>query len=190
MTRPYELKRRAVRQAETRRRIVEATVELHSSNGPAHTTISAIAERAGVQRHTVYAHFATERSLFEACTAHWASLHPFPDPTPWLALANRDERLRATLQGVYGWYETVEVELAIFERDAKLHAETAEAVDRRKERTRGLRDELARDWPRRKPVLAALGHAFEFETWRSLVRDQGLTTRQAVDAMLRFVASV
>jgi len=189
MTRPYELKRRAVRQAETRRRIVEATVDLHSSNGPAHTTISAIAERAGVQRHTVYAHFANERSLFDACTAHLASLHPFPDPTAWLALADRDERLRATLQGVYGWYETVEVELAIFERDAKLHAETAEAVDRRKERTRGLRDELARDWPRRKPVLAALGHAFEFETWRSLARRQGLTRTQAVDAMTRLVES-
>jgi AcrR family transcriptional regulator len=190
MTRAYQLKQRAVRQAETRHRIVEATVELHSTAGPAHTTISAIAERAAVQRHTVYAHFPDERSLFAACTAHWASLHPFPDQTPWLALDGRDQRLRAALEGVYGWYETVERDLEIFERDAKLHAETAEAVARRKDRTRTLRDELARDWPRRKSVVAALGHAFEFETWRSLVGDQGLTPRQAVDAMLRFVASV
>ena len=72
MTRKYELKRRAERQADTRRRIVEATVELHSSEGPARTTISAIADRAGVERHTVYAHFPDEHSLFQACTAHWA----------------------------------------------------------------------------------------------------------------------
>ncbi len=79
MTRKYELKRRAERKAETRRRIVEATVALHTSDGPARTTISAIADRAGVERHTVYAHFPDERALFDACSAHWASLHPFPD---------------------------------------------------------------------------------------------------------------
>jgi AcrR family transcriptional regulator len=190
MTRKYELKRRAERQADTRRRIVEATVELHSSEGPARTTISAIADRAGVERHTVYAHFPDERSLFEACTTHWASRHPFPDPARWLAIDDRERRLRAALLGVYAWYESVERDLAIFERDAKVHGATAEAVSRRKERTRAVRDELARGWSRRKPVVAALGHALEFETWRSLVREQGLTQRQAVDAMLSFVASV
>ena len=108
MTRKYVLKRRAERKADTRRRIVEATVELHSSEGPARTTISAIAERAGVERHTVYAHFPDERALFDACTAHWASLHPSPDPTPWLAIEDRERRLRGALHGVYGWYESVE----------------------------------------------------------------------------------
>lgn len=190
MTRKYELKRRAERQAETRRRIVEATVELHSSVGPARTTISAIATKAGVERHTVYAHFPDESALFEACTAHWGELHPFPNPGPWLAIDDRDGRLRAAVQGAYGWYESVEREVAIFERDAQVHGETADAVARRRERMRALRDELARDWPRRKSVRAALGHALEFETWRSLVRDQGLSQREAVDAMLRFVASV
>ena len=77
---------RAERQAETRRRIVHATVSLHTTDGPARTTISAIADRAGVERHTVYAHFPSERSLFEACTAHWAAIHPFPDPERWLAI--------------------------------------------------------------------------------------------------------
>ena len=190
MTRKYELKRRAERKADTRRRIVEATVELHSSVGPARTTISAIAERARVERHTVYAHFPDEHALFDACTAHWASLHPPPDPTPWLAIDDREPRLRGALHGVYGWYESVERDLAIFERDAKVHGATAQAVDRRREDMRALRDELGRGWPRRKSVLAALGHALEFGTWRSLVREQGLTQRQAVDAMLSFVASV
>src|ERR671914_2939475 len=78
MKRKYELKRRAERLNETRNRIVEATVDLHTTVGPARTTISAIAERAGVQRHTVYAHFPDERELFDACSSHWAALHPFP----------------------------------------------------------------------------------------------------------------
>jgi AcrR family transcriptional regulator len=190
MTRKYELKRRAEKQAETRRRIVDATVALHTTEGPAHTTISAIADRAGVERHTVYAHFPDERTLFDACTSHWASLHPFPDPDRWRALDDSGARLRTALGALYDWYESVEQDVAVFERDAKLHEATAEAVARRKARIRTLRDELARGRPRRKPVLAALGHALEFETWRSLTRDQGLSQKQAVEVMSSFVASV
>ena len=94
MKRKYELKERARRQAETRERIVEATVELHTSIGPARTTISAIAQHAGVERHTVYAHFADERTLFEACTTHWAERHPFPNPESWAAIEEPQARLR------------------------------------------------------------------------------------------------
>jgi hypothetical protein len=39
-------------------------------------------------------------------------------------------------------------------------------------------------------VRAAIGHALEFETWRSLVRRQGLSNKQAVDSMMRLVESV
>src|SRR5688572_5888882 len=105
MSRKYELKRRAERQAETRRRIVDATVGLHTSVGPARTTISAIAERAGVERHTVYAHFPDERALFQACSTHWRELHPLPDSARWESIADPQRRLRAALQDVYAWYE-------------------------------------------------------------------------------------
>jgi AcrR family transcriptional regulator len=190
MTRTYQLKRRAERVTETRNRIVEATVELHTSIGPARTTISDIAELAGVQRHTVYAHFRDQRELFGACSAHWAALHPFPDPARWLAVEEPEQRLRKALQAIYDWYEHVEHSVAIFERDAKVHDVTAEFVARRKQRTLALRDALAQGWPRRKVVRAAIGHALEFETWRSLTRDQRLTPKQTVDAMLSFVSSV
>ena len=190
MKRKYELKRRAERLAETRRRIVEATVDLHRTVGPARTTISAIAERAGVQRHTVYAHFADESELFDACSSHWASLHPFPDTADGAEGAEPGERLRAALNAVYGWYDDVGADLEIFARDAKVHETTARVVRRREEREHELRDRLVDGWPRRKAVLAAIGHALELETWHSLVRRQGLTRKQAVDAMVRFVASV
>jgi AcrR family transcriptional regulator len=190
MTRKYELKERAKRQAETRSRIVDATVALHTTAGPARTTISAIADRAGVERHTVYAHFPDERALFQACSSHWADLHPFPDAARWGGAADAAGRLRGALDDVYGWYEVVGEHLAVFDRDATVHALTAELVTRRGQRLASVCDTLARDWPRRKAVRAAVGHAFELETWRSLVERQGLTRKQAVDAMSSFVTSV
>jgi AcrR family transcriptional regulator len=190
VSRKYELRRRAERQAETRRRIVEAAVALHTSQGPARTTIAGIAERAGVQRHTVYAHFPDERELFGACSAHWNADHPFPDPERWSEIDDPERRLRAALHDTYGWYEEVEADLAIFERDAQVHATMAELVAARHRRLDALRDVLASGWSRRRAVRGAIGHALEFETWRSLTRRQDLGRTQAVDAMLRFVASV
>ena len=81
--RTYTQRRRAEQQEVTRMRIVQATVDLHRELGPASTTFSAVAERAGVQRHTVYRHFPDETSLFAACTRHFLSTHPPPDPSTW-----------------------------------------------------------------------------------------------------------
>src|ERR1700752_4041961 len=105
MTRTYTLKRRAEQQAQTRQRIVEAAVELHSSVGPARTTVSMIADRAGVQRHTFYAHFPDERSLLLACSGLVAERDPLPDAGPWRSIEAPAERLRVGLRAIYGWYE-------------------------------------------------------------------------------------
>jgi AcrR family transcriptional regulator len=178
MKRKYELKRRAERQTETRRRIVDAAVALHSAVGPAKTTISAIAERAGVQRHTVYAHFADDAALLRACSSHWRTLNPRPD------VAGLD--LGDALRALYRWYERTEEAVTLFARDSYLYpeiwAERLRALDE-------LADELARPLGRRRIVRAAVGHAVAFETWRSLVR-QGLTNAQAADAMVAFIHSV
>jgi AcrR family transcriptional regulator len=190
MKRKYELKRRAESVADTRRRIVEATVGLHTSVGPARTTISAIAEHAGVERHTVYAHFPDERTLFRACSAHWREQHPRPEVDALLQIEDPARRLRHALTEMYGWYESVQSDLALFIRDASQTEAGAETLAETIGEIGRLADGLARGWPRRKSVRAAIGHALAFETWRSFVRLQGLTTRQAVDAMLRFVASV
>lgn len=190
MKRKYELKERARRQAETRQRIVQAAVDLHTSIGPARTTVSAIAERAGVQRHTFYAHFRDDDALFRACSAHWRDLHPLPDPREWVTIDDVEAQLRAALHALYSWYELVGEDLAILIRDSTVHGLTGEL---QRERTRALEHvqaTLGRGWPRRKAVRAAIGHALEFETWRSLVRRNGLTRTQAVDAMLGFVTSV
>jgi len=190
MKRRYELKERARRQAETRQRIVDAAVGLHTSVGPARTTISAIAQRAGVERHTVYAHFPDERTLFRACSTHWRSRHPRPDARRWLGLDDPEERFRRVLSDLYAWYQDVERELEVLLRDAPLVPAQAEVLAETVAATNELAYDLARGWSRRKTVRATVGHALEFETWRSLVRRQGLSRRQAVEAMLRLVGSV
>ena len=188
MNRKYELKERARRQAHTRQRIVEAAVDLHTSVGPARTTISGIAARAGVERHTVYAHFPDERTLFRACSEHWAGRHPLPNFDLLAQTEDPVRRLRRALGEMYAWYESVEADLALFLRDAAVVPANADVLDEMTAEFAKVADAVARGWPRRKSVRAAIGHALEFETWRSLVRRQGLTRTQAVDAMTGFVA--
>src|SRR5262245_53973304 len=67
-SRRYTMQRRAEQVDQTRQRIIDATVQLHGTIGPAATTIAGIAEAAGVTRLTVYRHFPDEATLFEACS--------------------------------------------------------------------------------------------------------------------------
>jgi AcrR family transcriptional regulator len=189
MNRKYQLKERAKRQAQTRQRIVEAAVDLHTSVGPARTTISAIAERAGVERHTVYAHFPDDATLYRACSQHWEAEHPLPDFAALAAIEDPERRLRRSLSELYAWYEPVEADLALFARDAFI-PENAEVLEGFARSFTAFGDAISRGWPRRKAVRAAIGHALDFETWRSLVRRQGLSRTQAVEAMMQLVASV
>jgi AcrR family transcriptional regulator len=186
--RKYELKRRAEQQEETRRRIVEAAVGLHQTIGLAATTVSAIAERAGVQRLTVYRHFPDQQSIFAACAQHFFATTPPPDPAGWPAISDPGQRLTAALTQTYAWYERAEAMLTSVTRDAELLPEYvggayAALVER-------LRQQLLAGWPageHQRLVTAAAGHALHFRTWRSLVRVQGLTTAEAVTLMARLV---
>lgn len=188
MTRKYELRQRAQSQAETRQRIVEATVELHGSVGPARTTISAIAARAGVQRLTVYRHFPDERSLFQACSGHWADKHPVPDHAAWTAVADPEERMRIALREIYAYFRTTESMTANVRRDLPQMRTIQEIAASRAPYWEAVRTVLDRGWPargrRRERVRAVIGHAVEFETWRSLVRHQGLDDAEAAEIMV------
>lgn len=186
MARNYTLKQRAATQAETRRRIVEATVELHGSLGPARTSISAVAERAGVQRHTVYAHFPTERELYLACSGLSLERDPLPDDQAWRRIADPDKRLRRALSELYAWYARNADLAASVLRDAEVHPPTREIVDMRiGSRMKDFQQALARGFHSNRDMRAALGLALNFQTWRSLVQESGLSAEAAVDLMAR-----
>jgi AcrR family transcriptional regulator len=185
-TRTYTLRRRAEQQAGTRRRIVEAAVALHASVGPAATTLSMIAERAGVQRHTLYAHFPEEKDLFLACSALTMERDPLPDAEPWRAIAEPRERLRAGLSAIYDWYERNASLAGSVLRDAEHHAPTAEIVEMRFGPYMTSYAEVlgARLGTKQHAVLRL---ALSFYTWRSLVRDGGLATGRAAEVMVRAI---
>ena len=186
MPRTYTLKRRAAQQAETRRRIVQAAIDLHGSVGPALTTISMVAARAGVQRHTLYAHFPDERSLSLACSGLTLERDPLPDAAPWRAIADRRERLRVGLGALYGWYQRNAGMAACVLRDAEYHALTREIIAvRYGPRFAAYHKVLGAKLSRQQRALLHL--ALSFFTWRALVREGGLKQAAAVGAMVRAI---
>lgn len=188
---PYELKRRADAMAATRRRITEAAVALHESVGPARTSVSEIARRAGVDRVTVYRHFPDEAVLFRACSQHYAASHPLPDPAQWAELADARERLRSALAAIYGYYERIETLLANVTRDAEHMPAVRAAGAYRRQWLAEVEQGLAKGWEGNlQQVGHAIGLALDFRTWQTLVRKRGLSTRQAIRLMLAMVGGV
>lgn len=191
--REYRMIKRAEAERRTRMRITESTVALHETLGPARTSVSAVARRAGVRRSTVYRHFPDEHSLFSACTSYWTAANPFPDMNRWKTIDDSAVRLMSALRELYAHYRRTEHMVSNILRD-----EATMPIVRRM--LKGYRDYLsaARDalmigravrQPARHQVFAAIGHALTFGTWRSLAREQGLTDSQAAGLMCRLVAA-
>jgi AcrR family transcriptional regulator len=185
MARNYTLKRRAESQAETRRRIVDAAIELHSTLGPAKTTISMIAERAGVQRHTLYSHFPDERSMLMACSGHSLELDPLPDASAWRAIADPEQRLRTGLRAIYDWYARNESLVACVLRDAETHELVREISALRYGPGIAQWREVLGAKLKGAKQRAMLVLALSYHTWRTLAREAGLKQADAVAAMMQ-----
>jgi len=191
MPRKYEMKRRAERVQETRRRITEAAVELHQSVGPARTTVSAVAEKAGVQRHTYYAHFPELKDLYQACMGHYSERNPVPEPSSWTGIADAEERLRVALSEVYAYYSGNEAMVSNVLRDAALDPIVQEIMvpfDQYWETVRDvIADAFEASGERHEELLGAVALAQDFQTWRTLVRQQELSQDRAVELMVGMV---
>ena len=92
-------------------------MELHGTLGPSRTSISAVAERAGVRRSTVYRHFPDEAALFQGLQLPLGGLNPTPDPGAWAAIDDPDERLRTALEELYAYFRGTEQMLENLHRD-------------------------------------------------------------------------
>jgi AcrR family transcriptional regulator len=187
--RPYRKKRRAELEAQTQLRITESAVELHGTLGPSRTSMSAIAEHAGVRRSTLYRHFPDEAAVFEACSAHWRAANPPPDLAAWAAIEDPDRRLRAGLEELYGYFRQTEGMMVNLYRDEPLMPTVAESFGRFRAYLAGAQETLMRGRRSRRRVRAAIGHAVAFSTWRSLAREQQLDDGAAAELMCRLVAA-
>ena len=169
----------------SRRRIAQAVYELHSEIGPARTTVSAIARRAGVERLTVYRHFPDALALYRACLEHWTALHPWPDPGPWRRIADPRRRLPTALAEIYAFYERVEPLFFYGTADLPKLPKLQEADAPLFEHWREIRRVLLVGWGvrgrLRARLAAALGLAVDFQTWFTLVRREGLSADDTVE---------
>jgi len=186
MTRTYTLGKRAEQQAGTRRRIVEAAVDLHGTVGPAQTTVTMVAERAGVQRHTFYKHFPDERSLLVACSGLSMERDPLPDAEAWRSVNDREALLRRALSELYGWYARNAELTACVTRDAQHHAPTREVTALRMAPTMATYAEVL-GFGLGPLGRAALHLALGFAGWSTLVREAGLAQGEAVTVMVRAI---
>ena len=185
------MKRRAERVQETHQRIAEAAMELHETVGPARTTVSAIAEKAGVQRHTYYAHFPELKDLYRACSAHHMERYPLPDPSRWAEISGPEERLTRALSEVYAYFGDNEALLTNVLRDTPLDPVLQENNVFLFRHWEAMRDTIADAFEasgeRREALLAAIALALDLQTWRTLVRQQGLDDDWAIELMVGMV---
>jgi AcrR family transcriptional regulator len=191
--RRYEKRARAAHEQATRMRIIDAAIDLHGSIGPARTSISAIADRAGVRRATVYRHFPDERALFLGCSGTFEERNPAPDPATWASIPDPAARLDSALDAIYAWYERVEPMLSAVIRDIEAVPTVKELQAGRLAYLAGIEDGLAAGWGVRgnaaKRLRATIGLALDFLAWRTL-HERGLTRADAIDVMSAAVRSV
>ena len=190
--RTYRMKARAESQKRTRQRITESAMQLHGTLGPSRTSLSAVAAHAGVRRSTLYRHFPDEAALFVACSGYWMSQHPLPDLETWSAVRDPGARLHKALTEIYSYYAETEPMLANLLRDLDVVAAVQQQfahfltyMESARSTLMVGRRERGRAW---KTAQIAVGHALSFTTWRSLVREQGCPTNEAVDMMCRLAA--
>jgi len=190
--RAYRMTRRRERLDEMSRRIAEAAFELHATVGPAQTSISAVAERAGVQRHTVYRHFPDMTSLMRACTEHGMEITRTPEAAPWRAIEDPKARLSHGLGELYAYYRANARLLGNMVRDLPLMPDVggSEAfVERMGELFAALADGWPGDAATQRLRMVTIGHAMAYETWRSLT-GKGLSDAEAVELMVGLVSIV
>lgn len=185
--RRYTRHRRDAAMAETRRRIVEATVALHAEHGAARTTYAMIAARADVAVPTVYKHFPDLTALFGACTSHAGRGAPALGPELFDGIDDTADRLRALASALFArhralapWLRWSQHEAALIPELGSFHART------RDEHLRFIRDALSPRFGSRPPeaLIGLVEILTRYSAWETLTKDRGLSPEEAVAAVI------
>lgn len=186
MTRSYRLNKRAESQDRTRQRIVDAAIELHQSKGLS-ATFGEIAQRANVGKVTVYRHFPDLTALVGACSGQYFERHPLPDVEAWRDIGDAAARSRHGLAEAYRYHRETEPMMARILAEVRDMPIIAPYSDHWR---RGA-EILAEAWPvgdsERDMLRAGFGLALSFDTWRLLVREEGLDDDRAIALMMRLI---
>jgi AcrR family transcriptional regulator len=188
--RKYNKTLRAEQQGETRERIIKATVALHEQLGPANTSIKAIAEKAGVQRLTVYRHFPDEASLFQACTSHYLGQHPPPRMGDWAKIEDASQRTRAVLLAFYRYYRRTERMWDVAYRDIEKVEALKGPMRQFEAYLDQVRDDLVSSWKlkldNKKSLALTLRHCLRFSTWASL-KNENLSDKKITELVMGWI---
>lgn len=190
--RPYRMRRRAESQDQTRQRIVDAIIELHEELGPRASSISAIAERAGVQRLTVYRHFPDDEAVLNACTSEWGRRNPPPDPGVWADMADPAKRVRAALAAFFRYYAGTWRMWSVGHREAPDVPALQPVLAGFGQMLDGIAASLApgrRGSKAHMRAVATLRHVLAFPTWENL-QAQGLDDDEKVALAEAWLAGV
>jgi AcrR family transcriptional regulator len=171
--RTYQLKRRATQQQATRERIVDAAMALHEEIGPAKTNVSTLAERAGVQRLTVYRHFSSEQEILRACSTKWFGLNP-PPAISIIETGDPPKRTRAMLLALYTYYQGTAPMWTSLYRDMGKVPALNEPMAKFEGYLSGVKKELLAEWmpSKSRQLRATVGHGLRFSTWQSLAEQR------------------
>lgn len=184
MPRKYDLGKRRDLVEETRQRIVDAALALHTSRGPASTSVRDIAARADVSLVTVYRHFPAADEIYRACRARFFEKYPPPrfEVKPKDA---REERVRALLRQLYGYYDAVGDLMWPVLRDSELVPEVGAGFREMEKSFTEIAEQAVlaggRPTPDLQRVVDLVVLFMSLATWRTLVRVRGRTSLETAE---------
>jgi len=177
--RSYQMGKRAESAAQTRQRIVEATMALHRERGIAATTMKEIGERADVGIGTVYHHFPRYEDAIRACGARTAEQARLPTAEIFDRARSLFARVAVLVGELFAYYDRhPTLPLARFEQ-ARFPV-LSEFVTRGQELIEALVTDALRPLAPTAAQVQTVIALTDFAVHRSLL-DAGFKTEQAAD---------
>jgi AcrR family transcriptional regulator len=190
--RKYDMTRRASAVAQTRRRIIDATRELHTAQGIAATSWDDIAARAGVGVGTVYRHFPSLDELIPACGEISMQIVALPDPRAAPSLFDGIDapqaRIERLVREAFAIYERGAPELRAIRNEPDVHPRVAEEAEALEASLAALVDAAVEPSGLTQADRALVRAMVDLGTWQAL-RDQGLGPAEAVDAVSQMLTA-
>jgi AcrR family transcriptional regulator len=190
--RRYDMSTRAQARDELRRRILDATIELHTERGVLGTSWRDIAERADVAVTTVYNHFPSLDELVPACGELLMQRLRPPSPADAALVVGDatsfEERLERIGVELFGFYERGGAHLDVFPGERELPA-MAEWEAYQRSTVEGFVRQAAKGRRLGAPAIQLVSAFFDLPTFRAL-QSRGLDAGTAAATMARAAVCV